>query len=334
MLRVENAVQLTRGDLENKVSISYFERLQPNAKKIKRGDLFLAFETDDIKLAIENGAHGILTDSDIESFGEDIAWIRVRDAKKASLNLLKYELLNLKCDYIVCEPIIFFTAKELIDDATILFLDPDNAKYPFEHILNHTIRAIVSYDESLLQYLSSDEQKLFHTPRSHGFVVRKSSALFSEILWGDIWQVPYPEVLLRYLKGALDLAKEFGILVNPKPIPPSPCYEPAFVAKGIYECDFGKSSQVIIFSRLASNAILRDIADFIATKASWGDRLYIFPMTRTECKPSHAIIMHYGSTDELVNLLEDGIFCYALVADIEKENLIKQRKLNQLSLFD
>lgn len=335
MLRIENVVQLTRGELDSSVSISYFEQLQPFAKKIKMGDLFIAFNNDDIAKAISNGAHGILCECEDESFGQDVAWIRVRDIKKAAFDLLKYELLGHRCKYIVCEPIIFSIAKELINDEGVLFINPQNPENLFEKLnLPTTIHTILSFDEQLLQYLGSDEQQLFHTPRKHNFTVRKSSVLSSEIIWGEIWHVPYPEILLKYIWGAIQLAKEIGIVVKPINLSANACFEPYFVSKGIYESSYGKTSQVIIFSRFASNALLRDIVEFINNKTTWGERLYVFPISRVECKPRGAIITNYGSLEELHNLLEDGTFCYALVADANKSDVLVQNKPIQLSLFE
>lgn len=334
MLRIENAVQLTRGELAHKVDISYFEKLQPHAKKIKQGDLFLAFNTDEIEIAIKNGAHGVLTTLDREDSAHGSAWIKVRDIEKASFDLLKYELLNHKCDFIVCDKLVFEIAQNIIKQDNIVFLDRSKPQDFFEKLYISQIQTVVSYDEELMQYLSSDEHKFFHTPRKHGFVVRKSTPLSCEILYNEVISVPYPEILLQYLKGAIELAKELGILAQIKHLPKLDCFEPVFVTSSLNECDYGKSSQVIIFSNNTTNKILSDLADFIALNTSWGERFFAFSVSRKECNPEHAIAYTYTDIQDILNLLEDEKFCYALISDIKKEDIVKQKQNSQLSLFD
>lgn len=334
MLRIENAVQLTRGELAHKVDISYFEKLQPYAKKVKQGDLFIAYNTDDIELAMKNGAHGILTTTDKNDDNQSTAWIKVRDIEKASFDLLKYELLNHKCDFIVCDKLVFEIAQTIIKQDNIVFLDKSKPQEFFEKLYISPITAVISFNEDLMQYLSSDEHKFFHTPRKHDFVVRKSTPLSCEILYNEVVNIPYPEIFLQYLKGAIELAKELGILAQIKHLPKLECFEPVFVSSNLTECDYGKSSQVIIFSNNTTNKILTDLADFITLNTSWGERFFAFPISRNECNPTHAIVYTYTDKSDILNLLEDEKFCYALISDISKDDIVKQKQNAQPSLFD
>jgi ferrochelatase len=61
-MRLENFLALTQATLINEPCVHSFENIVFEAHKVKRGDLFFAYEHENIKLAIVNGAYGVIFD--------------------------------------------------------------------------------------------------------------------------------------------------------------------------------------------------------------------------------------------------------------------------------
>ena len=81
-MRIENVVALTRGELITAPSISHFEDTMVSTSLVKRGDLFIALNPEEIVKAIYAGAYGIIYDDDtITPMDPEIAFIKVRNTK-------------------------------------------------------------------------------------------------------------------------------------------------------------------------------------------------------------------------------------------------------------
>ena len=65
-MRLENVIALTHATLLNSPYVSDFSGITYEVKSVKRGSLFVAKESSEIELAIQNGAYGILFDSPMQ----------------------------------------------------------------------------------------------------------------------------------------------------------------------------------------------------------------------------------------------------------------------------
>ena len=59
-MRLENLLALTHGSLLNEPFVKLFSSVVLDAKAVRRGDLFMAFDETAIEEAIFNGAYGIV----------------------------------------------------------------------------------------------------------------------------------------------------------------------------------------------------------------------------------------------------------------------------------
>ena len=64
-MRLENFLALTHAKLVNEPCVNNFENTVFEAHKVKRGDIFFAYNVQDIELAVLNGAYGIVFDKQI-----------------------------------------------------------------------------------------------------------------------------------------------------------------------------------------------------------------------------------------------------------------------------
>jgi ferrochelatase len=74
-MRVETIVNITGGELLNNPIINSFNNIKVDTSIIERGDLFFAYNQNDIPKAIKKGAYGVIIDRYIEILDKEIAWI-------------------------------------------------------------------------------------------------------------------------------------------------------------------------------------------------------------------------------------------------------------------
>lgn len=93
-LGVNEAVELSLGELQNTPSISYFNSIVLSLNKVQKGSLFVAKDHTLIPKALELGAYGILYTGEYPVSDRDVAWIKLKDIEHSLNHLFKFCLLN------------------------------------------------------------------------------------------------------------------------------------------------------------------------------------------------------------------------------------------------
>ena len=93
-MRLENILALTHGKLINEPFVKIFENIVFEAKSVKRGDFFIAFDEETIEDAILNGAYGVMFDKPTQISDTEIAWIKVNECEDALKRLLRFRLIE------------------------------------------------------------------------------------------------------------------------------------------------------------------------------------------------------------------------------------------------
>ena len=87
-MRIDTIVNLVDGELVNSGYISEINQFSNNLKKVKRENLFISNDIEEIKEAIKKGAYGVLFSKDINIIDDEIAWIKVDNIQDALFRLL------------------------------------------------------------------------------------------------------------------------------------------------------------------------------------------------------------------------------------------------------
>ena len=152
-MRLEAFLHIVDGTLLNVPQISKVSNFSTEAKKIARGDLYIAFDNE-IDTAVQNGAYAILSDIDFNINNHEIAWIKVLDLKEAVLKLLRYMLINSEIKFYLMSKSAFLVSKSLFRQNNILHLD--NSKNSIRKFFeNKQLQFCISCDEELISKVSS-----------------------------------------------------------------------------------------------------------------------------------------------------------------------------------
>ena len=87
-MRIDTIVNLVDGELVNSGYISEINQFSNNLKKVKRENLFISNDIEEIKEAIKKGAYGVLFSKDLNIIDDEIAWIKVDNIQDALFRLL------------------------------------------------------------------------------------------------------------------------------------------------------------------------------------------------------------------------------------------------------
>lgn len=124
-MRLENVLALTHAKLINKPIIKSFENIVFEAKLVKRGDLFLAFNDAEIESAIFNGAYGIIFSKPVQMSDNEIAWMQVQSIEDALKRLLRFRLIEKKVTSYACDLITLKLALQVITEPSFIVLKSD-----------------------------------------------------------------------------------------------------------------------------------------------------------------------------------------------------------------
>jgi len=335
-MRIENVVALTRGDLRTSPSITYFEDIKLNLSQVRRGDLFIALNSEDIVRAVYNGAYGIIYDSDeVEPTDPEVAFIRVRDASVSAFSLARYGMLKKSFRFVSVDHVTLEIIKKITKSKSVDFADKNDTMGLFSLIKNDEASIIFGTDEEFLSELTTDTVEHFLAPKECKLTI-SSSTLFEStiVIDGVSTRVRLPEFQLKYLENAMKILTEMGISYDLPSITFTDFFEPIFVDNFLYAKEFGKTAKVVIFAKYVDNQFLKETLNYIIKNTKWAKNLYIFPLPLQNIEDKEIIITLYGSERELRDILEENDFNFAFVVNGDKEKLIKERKESSLFTFD
>ncbi len=332
-MRLENILALTKGTLHSDPNISLFETIAFDVSKVKRGSLFVAYNSADIPEALSYGAYGILFDKPTQMGDSEVAWIKVEKIDDALKRLLRFYLLEKELQVYACDPITLHLAHSVSTPSNFCPVEGSMAQV-WEKLWPLEKKSIVLYSPALTDpeiFIETNqliraqettitiiEQTLFETSFIHHdtFYERQMLSPFF---------IPYLEHLLffyTFMRIPFQL-KSFSKMGH---------FTPVFTNSRLEIKEFGSSDRVVIFEPLLE--LIDEQIDFLREQASWSRILYILP---DSMKSSLTIgienILFYGYPEEILTLLQTNPFHFALIAGADKSILNPARSsMRQLEL--
>ncbi|MBD3823255.1 MAG: hypothetical protein IE916_01925 [Epsilonproteobacteria bacterium] len=329
-MRLENIVALTNARLLNSPYVNSFEEFVFDASRVKRGDIFVAYDTEAISHAVSLGAYAVLTDKDVVVEDEEIAWIRVANLDEALVRLLRFRLIEKEVVAYETNEVILELAFQVITDAKCLALggnfleifkvlwgvEPHTTLLFCPALLNRNIFASPKpFTKQLTHKIEIIEKTLFET----SFIFNNN--YYERQLLSPFF-IPYLERLLNfYLVQKIDFRLKRFVPINH--------FEALFVNKNIEIKEFGTSDKVVIFEQ--NSELIESEIEFLDSHAKWGSVIYLLPRSISN-NIEHKNIYRYDATDEIVPLLKETHFHFALIIGVGKSILNTTKRQMQLTL--
>ena len=300
----ENFGRLTGAKLLNEPSISYFEKIETDPKKIKRGDLFIGDSKEDIALALELEAYGIVSTSKLEIIDEEIAWFSAPSLDEVLIRILRFKLMKVKFHFIYLHPIEIELIKTISDKENMIFLDTDEKK-SYKKIINADAQSMIfCSDKEFLNQIYPDFKSL--RPLKKPIFQRDNRSLFLStfIYKGEIFtDIKISPLLLEYLENAVTFLEQTDTPYEIEKCSYGSYFHPIFVNKKLQIKPFGKSERVLICE--SDKAQVERTLAYIKAEAPWAKTIFIESLELEELKNlefNFAIIV--SKYDKLIEKLE------------------------------
>ena len=319
-MRLENILALTQGSLKNSPFVTSFDGITHEARRVKRGDLYLAVDPAAIEEAVTNGAYGIIFDKPTQISDSEIAWIKVDSVENALMRLLRFHLIEKELDVYSCDAITLklafqvMTANDLIvasgditelfklfweceKGSTVLFCphETDSGLFASSHEMPHLVT----------EPITIIEQTLFET----SFICND---VFYERQLLSPFFIPYLEQLLHFLKFK-------QIAYRLRPFTPIPHFEAVFTNSRFERKDFGASDKVLIFE--PSFELVGPQIEFLKRQANWAKIIYIVPEEKKRLLTEEDNIFTYTTKRDIIDVLKKADFHFALITGEQKSLL-------------
>ena len=319
-MRLDSLVSLINGHLVNTPSISQITTFTTEPAKVQRGTLFIALNPNDIPLAVQKGAYGVVFSGWAQMSDTEIAWIRVEELEKALISLIRFLLIQ--------KGITLFSTSQIECELALAILHDNRVAYAFddyEHILNaaqNPAIQIMLVEEAIAKKLSLDYQPL---PSLKNFQIVQSYLFEMSLLCdGNFFErVPISPFFSIQIQKVLGLAFEYMLQFDLYHPTSFHHFKPLFVDHYFRLCEFGKSDRVLIVE--SDCTLFQAQATFLKQEAPWAKSIFL-------CEPSCNGFTQYSSLDELKNILYNSSFQLALIeGEIEDFSFLeKSPKINPL----
>ncbi len=326
-MRLENILALTYGRLINEPFVNSFENIVFEASKIKRGDLFIAFDDKAIPTALQNGAYGVIFERPTQISDNEIAWIKVSNVEDALKRLLRFRLIEKEVVVYECNEIILKLALQIITESNFIALHGD---------IQSIAKTIwhVEHKSTLLFCPALTPKDIFTTIKSVPKTDGESIMIMEQTLFETSFvydSVFYERQLLSpffipYLEELLCLLKMLKINFRLKKFTPIEHFEAVFTNKKFEIKEFGTSDKVLIFEPNAS--LIESEIVFLQKQANWAKILFILPHASGYEEKDNIFL--YCKEYEIFNILHGNHFHFALIVGVNKNILTKKLPISPI----
>ena len=319
-MRLENILALTNGELKNSPFVKNFENIVFDFKYLKRGDLFVAFENEMIEDAVTAGAYGIIFDKPTQINDTEIAWIKVDDCENALKRLLRFRLIEKGVRVYTCNEIILKLALQVSTDSNCIPVYGD-AKSIYKQLSNLEEKSTLLFCPSMSDAsIFTDIQEL-RVSEIETITIIEQTLFETSFIYDNVFyeRQSISPFFMPYLEELLHLYKSLKINYTLKKFTAIDHFEAVFTNKNFEIKEFGTSDKVLIFEQ-KSELIALEIS-FLQKNASWAKSIYLVPHAIEGVKNENVFI--YENTNQIIDILKENNFHFALIAGVDKEILSK-----------
>jgi len=327
-MRLENILALTHGKLVSKPFVSNFENIIFDAKDIKRGDLFVAFDETSIQDAIFNGAYGILFDKPTQITDSEIAWIKVQEIQTAIKRLLRFKLIEKEVQVYECNEIILKLALQVVTEPNFIAISGDSDA-SCQRLWNIEPKSTLLFSPEISSSDMYADSKTLPKTAMMPITIMEQTLFETSFIYNDVFyerQLISP-FFIPYLEELLHLFTTLKINFRLRKFTPIEHFEAVFTNKKFEVKEFGTSDKVLIFEKNAS--LIASEVEYLQKSASWANVIYIIPALYAKELKENENTFTYRHEREIRGILQKNSFHFALIAGVDKKILTRPLLLEE-----
>ncbi|GAA8070049.1 hypothetical protein HpHA3_12950 [Helicobacter pylori] len=317
-LGVNEAVELSLGELQNTPSISYFNSIVLSLNKVQKGSLFVAKDHTLIPKALELGAYGILYAGEYPLSDRDVAWIKLKDIEHSLNHLFKFCLLNERVIGALLSPIELEIASKIMVSGSVWCL-----KESLEDLFIIEGCKIAFFDKLEWLHLFYKQERLKEDLKESRLIVLNQSFFCSALVYEkQEYELKMPCIFLEPLKRVIQLCEKLQIefdlnLLGKKEYPLDHC-KPFFVNKNLEIAPYGATARVIVAE--TSKELFEMMLQKALETLSWG-KIVVFCRKNSAAFFKKANPYFYTTQNNLKEQLKNLAFNFAFIHGISSHHL-------------
>ncbi|WP_154418283.1 ferrochelatase [Helicobacter pylori] len=317
-LGVNEAVELSLGELQNTPSISYFNSIVLSLNKVQKGSLFVAKDHTLIPKALELGAYGILYAGEYPLSDRDVAWIKLKDIEHSLNHLFKFCLLNEHVVGALLSPIELEIASKIMVSDFVWCL-----KESLEDLFIIEGCKIAFFDKLEWLHLFYKQERLKEYLKESRLIILNQSFFCSALVYEkQEYELKMPCIFLEPLKRVIQLCEKLQIefdlnLLGKKEYPLDHC-KPFFVNKNLEIAPYGATARVIVAE--TSKELFEMMLQKALETLSWG-KIVVFCRKNSATFFKKANPYFYTTQNNLKEQLKNLAFNFAFIYGISSHHL-------------
>ncbi len=317
-LGVNEAVELSLGELQNTPSISYFNSIVLSLNKVQKGSLFVAKDHTLIPKALELGAYGILYAGEYPLSDRDVAWIKLKDIEHSLNHLFKFCLLNERVVGVLLSSIELEIASKIIMSDFVWCL-----KESLEDLFIIEGCKIAFFDKLEWLHLFYKQERLKEDLKESRLIILNQSFFCSALVYEkQEYELKMPCIFLEPLKRVIQLCEKLQIefdlnLLGKKEYPLDHC-KPFFVNKNLEIAPYGATARVIAAE--TSKELFAMMLQKAFETLSWG-KIVVFCRKNSAAFFKKTNPYFYTTQNNLKEQLKNLTFNFAFIYGISSSHL-------------
>ncbi|WRD68099.1 ferrochelatase [Helicobacter pylori] len=317
-LGVNEAVELSLGELQNTPSISYFNSIILSLNKVQKGSLFVAKDHTLIPKALELGAYGILYAGEYPLSDRDVAWIKLKDIEHSLNHLFKFCLLNERVIGALLSPIELEIASKIMVSDFVWCL-----KESLEDLFIIEGCKIAFFDKLEWLHLFYKQERLKEDLKESRLITLNQSFFCSTLVYEkQEYELKMPCIFLEPLKRVIQLCEKLQIefdlnLLGKKEYPLDHC-KPFFVNKSLEIAPYGATARVIVAE--TSKELFEMMLQKALETLSWG-KIVVFCRKNSAAFFKKTNPYFYTTQNNLKEQLKNLAFNFAFIYGIRSHHL-------------
>ncbi|GAA9513721.1 hypothetical protein HpHA308_13140 [Helicobacter pylori] len=317
-LGVNEAVELSLGELQNTPSISYFNSIVLSLNKVQKGSLFVAKDHTLIPKALELGAYGILYAGEYPLSDRDVAWIKLKDIEHSLNHLFKFCLLNERVVGALLSPIELEIASKIMVSDFVWCL-----KESLEDLFIIEGCKIAFFDKLEWLHLFYKQERLKEDLKESRLIILNQSFFCSTLVYEkQEYEFKMPCIFLEPLKRVIQLCEKLQIefdlnLLGKKEYPLDHC-KPFFVNKNLEIAPYGATARVVVAE--TSKELFEMLLQKALETLSWG-KIVVFCRKNSAAFFKKTNPYFYTTQNNLKEQLKNLAFNFAFIYGISSHHL-------------
>lgn len=315
---MNEAVELSLGELQNTPSISYFNSIVLSLNKVQKGSLFVAKDHTLIPKALELGAYGILYTGEYPLSDKDVAWIKLKDIEHSLNHLFKFCLLNERVVGALLSPIELEIASKIMVSGFVWCL-----KESLEDLFIIEGCKIAFFDKLEWLHLFYKQERLKEDLKESRLIILNQSFFCSALVYEkQEYEFKMPCIFLEPLKRVIQLCEKLQIafdlnLLGKKEYPLDHC-KPFFVNKNLEIAPYGTTARVIVAE--TSKELFEMLLQKAFETLSWG-KIVVFCRKNSVAFFKKTNPYFYTTQNNLKEQLKNLAFNFAFIYGISSSHL-------------